>query len=204
MKIFFVIFSLLSIFVCSQEKVISCNELDSFYLKHQKERAAFFAVSQIQNMNEEIVYRFWNTNNLLELVIKKGKLTGKLIYAAKNVGGKNEGEFYRKIFELSQEDTENINKIFKEKYDNLKVLGWDKGFDGVSYYYERKIWNFYCENSYSTCCNDENEAKYYLEIKKDIESIIDYKSYYEIFAQEIPFRSYTYYGVAYSVINFKK
>ena len=195
---------MISNLVFSQEKVLLCNEDDSFSLKHKKEKAAFFGVSQIHNIEAEYVYRFWNTNNLLEIVTENGKLSGRLIFAIKSVDGKNEGKFYRKIFELSQEDAELINKIFKEKYDNLKVLGWESGFDGVSYIYERKIWNSYCENSYSTCCNDENEAKYYLEIKKDLDSLIDYKRYYETFAQEIPFRSYTYYGVAYTVINFKK
>lgn len=173
-------------------------------MKHQKERAVFFGVSQIQNINEEIVYRFWNTNDLLEITLKRGKLTAKLIYAVKNVGGRSDREYFRKTFELSDAAAESLNKIFEEKYADLKVLNWEKGSDGISYDFERKIWNSYCENSYSTCCNDENEAKYYLEIKKDIESIIDYKSFYESFAHEIPFRSYTYYGVAYNVINFKK
>lgn len=188
----------------SQEKMMSCNEIDSFYLKHQKERAAFFGVSQIQNMNEEIVYRFWNTSNLLEITSKRGKLEGKVIYAVQNVSGKNEDEFFRRTFKLSDEAAESLNKIFEEKYENLKVLNWEKGSDGINYNFERKIWNSYCENSYSTCCNDENEAKCYLEIKEALDLIIDYKSYYESFVQKIPFRSYTYYGVSYNIINYKK
>ena len=195
---------MISSLVFSQQKILPCNEVDSFSIKHNKDKAAFFGVSEIHNMEAEYVYRFWNTNNLLEIVTENGKLKGRLIFAIKSVDGKNVGESYRKIFELSQDDAENINKIFKDKFDNLKVLSWGKGSDGVTYFYESKYWNYYCEKSYSTCCNDENEAKYYLDIKKDLDDIIDYKKYFETFANEIPFRSYTYYGVAYTVINFKK
>ena len=188
----------------SQEKVGLCNETDFFSIKHNKDKADFFGVSQIQNMEAEYVYRFWNTNNLLEIITEHGELKGRLIFAIKSVGGKNDGEFFRKIFELSQKNVDLINRIFNEKFDDLKVLSWGKGSDEISYTYERKLWNSYCEKSYSTCCNDENEAKYYLEIKKEIESVINYKMYSETFAQEIPYRSYTYHGVAYTVINFKK
>lgn len=227
MKIFFLFFLSLTIFGFSQTKVDLIKRRDSltlkfqkeqtdsiqrklnldkiieeFSTKDQKERCAFFGVSQIQNIDADIIYRFWNTNNMLEIKSEKGKVTGKIIYAVKNV--QHHEQFFRKTFILSSEDAEFVYKVFSAKYGSLKELNWESGFDGSSYIYERKNWNIFKLNSYHTCCNDLNEAKFYLEMNRKITSSINYEKYFQIFEKEIPFRSFTYYGVAYTILKFKK
>ena len=199
MKLFYIFFLISSHFCFAQNKLILTQGSDSLLLKYQKERTAFFGVSQIENINADFVFRFWNTNHLVQITSVKGLITGQVIYAVKSTD--KSGRFFRKRFDLSIKDVEFVSELFNSKLNHLKVLNFESGFDGRSYIYETKKWNIYSINSYSTCCNDESEAKIYLEINKEIESEINFKDYYKIFEKEIPFRSYTYYGVPYTVLK---
>lgn len=135
----------------------------------------------------------------MEIKSKNEKVTAKIIYAVQNV--EKDFQFFRKTFSLSNKDAKSVYNLFRNKYGSLKELNWEKGSDGVSYIYEGKSWNNYSLNSYHSCCNDLKEAENYLEINKQLKSLINYENYFSIFNIEIPFRSCTYYGVAYTILK---
>lgn len=175
---------------------------DSFELKTHKERTAFFGVSQIKNIKAEEAFRFWDTNKMIEVFRTSENFSGHVIFAVQST--ENEKLFFRKIFVLSEEDSEKIYNLFTEKYNHLQKLNYKSGFDGEAYIYEKKYWNRYQLNSYYTCCNDPSEAKHYLEINNHLKDFLKEKKYFEIFDQMNPFRAYRYYGTAFSVVKFKK
>lgn len=171
---------------------------DKWTNKFEKDRCDFLDVSQIQNLNEELIFRFWNQNYLLEVIRSKEQVKGRVIFAVRD---KDHGHFFRKIFILSTEDSKYLYNVFNEKYDELKVLDHKKGSDGESYSYQKKYWNKYSGMSYSTCCNDVNDAQNYITLNSELESIVKSRSYLEIFEKEIPFRRYSYYDGSLIYIN---
>lgn len=201
------IFTFFFINIFSQNNhLLLTEDSDSTSIKYVKEMCKFFNISEIQNVNSEFVFRFWNTSNVLEIKKNGDKIEGRLIYAAKNQDKKN--DFFRKEFiipgNLSQLVYENVSKdnFLKIPNDNLDLNSM--GFDGNAYYYETKKWDQYSIKNYLTAMSYKDEGKSYTDFNDFLNSKIDYENYFKQFYAENPFIAYTYYGVPYSVINFLK
>lgn len=202
MKNLTLIFTFFFINIFSQNNhLLLTEDSDSTSIKYVKEMCKFFNISEIQNVNAEFVFRFWNTSNVLEIKKNGDEIEGRLIYAAKNQDKIN--DFFRKEFiipqNLSQIIYENVSKdnFLKIPNDNLNLNSM--GLDGKIYCYETKKWNQYSIKNYLTAMSYKDDGQSYLDFNDFLNSKIDYENYFKQFDAEVPFINYTYYGVAYVV-----
>ena len=204
MKKTYYLFLFISLHIsCQQSKLIMTKDSDLTFLKYQKDRCEFFKVSEVQNINCKFIFRFWTDSYVLEIRNVEDQIVGKLTFSVENTNLKS--DYFRKEFSLNKKIAEEIYvKIIDENFNLPSSLKWENGFDGNQFIYEIKNFNSYDYKSYSTCCNDINEAKKYLELNNFIISLIDFEEINNTFSSEIPFICYKNYNGAYATCNSKK
>ena len=175
-------------------------------LQNINNRNNFFGVNNAVINQPKKFYRFWNTSYCIEVTESENNINGRVIFAVENLNKKS--DYYRKIFPLTQQQTEKIFEIIKI-YDletlptDNKISGWLRGFDGNLFEIESNINNIYTYKSYwtPTVQNNVPEAKKIISLTdnlNEIINIIDLKKQYDT---ENKFLSYRPYGVSYSVLK---
>lgn len=199
-----ILFLIISNFLLSQsinEKLDFSKDSDTIYWNKYKQGLIIrHQLEDIQNRNDELIFRFWNFGSCIE-VTKTGTLyKGSVTYFVDEVDDYSKGQF-KKVFNLEVEkakeiidliDVRKINEIPSDKF----ILAWEHGFDGVEYIFEYKTNKEYSFKNYWTpkLQGDLEEAIRIQGFIDELYLICDSENLLKKFEKEIPFRSYSYNG----------
>ncbi len=203
----FLIFSILSFNISAGQELKTVNIFENQYNKITyklfQDKLDFFSLNNIENSNSENIIRFWNTSNCIQLEKSKNFISGKIIFVIQN--SDNKLEFLRKEISLSENQINEILKIIADyKLDQLpteeNIKNWKTGFDGHLYEIELLINKKYQFKSYWTPeIQDNPEGKLLVNLKNNIEKIVNISNLFKEFISENKFPCYKYYGTSYSI-----
>lgn len=201
------IFSIISFNISVGQELNNVNIFENQYKKITyklfQDKLDFFSLNNIENSTSENIIRFWNTSNCIQLEKSNNFISGKIIFVIQN--SNNKLEFLRKEISLSENQINEILKIIADyKLDQLpteeNIKNWKTGFDGNLYEIELLINKKYQFKSYWTPeIQDNPEGKLLVNLKDNIEKIVNISSLFKEFISQNKFPCYKYYGTSYSV-----
>ena len=161
LKILFLIISNFLLSQSTNKKLDFSKDSDTIYWNKYKHGLIIrHQLEDIQNRNDELIFRFWNFGSCIE-VTKNGTLyKGNVTYFVDEVDDYSKRQF-KKVFNLEIEKAKEIidligaRKINETPSDKF-ILGWEQGFDGVEYLFEYKTKNEYSFKNYWTPKSQDN------------------------------------------------
>ena len=206
LKILFLIISNFLLSQSTNKKLDFSKDSDTIYWNKYKHGLIIrHQLEDIQNRNDELIFRFWNFGSCIE-VTKNGTLyKGNVTYFVDEVDDYSKRQF-KKVFNLEIEKAKEIidligaRKINETPSDKF-ILGWEQGFDGVEYLFEYKTKNEYSFKNYWTPKSQDNllEATRIQVFIDELYLICDSENLLKKFEKEIPFRSYSYNGASIAI-----
>ena len=193
--------------VIAQDNIVLSKDSDTiFTARFILEKRKLFSIPEINNDTTEFVFRSWKPNSMLEIKKKDSLVSGSVTYFVLDAweGSK---EVFAKQYVLDLKEAVNTYKFItnsaavnlpSDKY----ISGWQLGFDGITYTFEKKDGNAYSFKKYWTPSSQHglSEAIAIEKFHEDLYTIIGDK-YYKDFDSVNPFLNYKYPGEAYTIMK---